>query len=85
MACNFKIPFSLPAEHVLAKARTAVEGQGGIFTGDQTSGEFEVSVMGSIRGSYAVIGNDLEINIESKPLFVSCGMIESFLKSKIGG
>lgn len=85
MACTFKIPFSGSAQHVLNRARTAVEGQSGIFTGNEASGNFEVSVMGSIKGSYALIGNELDIVIESKPLFVSCGMIESFLKNKIGG
>lgn len=84
MACTFKIPFSGAAEQVLNRARTAVEGQGGKFIGTEASGEFEVSVMGTIKGSYTVMGNELGIVIDSKPLFVSCGMIESFLKSKLG-
>ena len=84
MSCKFKIPFSGSTQQVLNKARTAVEGQGGIFSGDESSGNFEVSVMGTIKGSYTVLGNELDIMIDSKPLFVSCGMIEGFLKSKIG-
>jgi hypothetical protein len=83
MACRFKIPFTGATEQVLSKARTAVEGQGGRFTGDETSGDFEVSVMGSIRGTYTVMGNELDIVIDSKPMFVGCGMIENFLKSKL--
>lgn len=84
MSCKFKIPFTGSLEQSLNKARTAVEGQGGIFSGDESSGNFEVSVMGTIKGSYTVLGNELDIVIDSKPLFVSCGMIEGFLKSKIG-
>jgi len=84
MSCKFKIPFTGSLEQSLNKARTAVEGQGGTFSGDETSGSFEVSVMGTIKGSYTVLGNELDIVIDSKPLFVSCGMIEGFLKSKIG-
>ncbi len=84
MACKFKIPFSGSSEQILNRAKTAVEGQGGTFSGDETCGEFEVSVMGTIRGSYTVMGNELEIEITSKPMFVSCGMIEGFLKSKLG-
>lgn len=84
MACKFKIPFSGDAQTVLNRARTAVEGQGGTFSGDECSGNFEVSVMGSIRGSYVVMNNELEIDINSKPMFVGCGMIENFLKSKLG-
>jgi len=85
MACKFKIPFSGSLQQSLGKARSAVEGQGGSFTGDETSGNFEVSVMGTIKGSYTVMGNELDISIDSKPMFVSCGMIEGFLKSKLGG
>ncbi len=84
MACRFKIPFSGSAEQVLNRARTAVEGQGGTFSGSEASGEFQVSVMGTIKGTYIVMGNELDITIDSKPMFVSCGMIESFLKSKLG-
>jgi hypothetical protein len=84
MSCKFKIPFTGSLEQSLNKARTAVEGQGGTFSGDESSGNFEVSVMGTIKGSYTVLGNELDIVIDSKPLFVSCGMIEGFLKSKIG-
>ncbi len=84
MSCKFKIPFTGSTQQVLNRARTAVEGQGGTFSGDESSGNFEVSVMGTIKGSYTVLGNELDIVIDSKPLFVSCGMIEGFLKSKIG-
>lgn len=84
MGCRFKIPYSGSAQQVLNRARTAVEGQGGTFSGNETSGDFEVSVMGTIRGSYTVTGNELDITIDSKPIFVGCSMIESFLKSKLG-
>lgn len=85
MACSFKIPFSGSVQQVLNLAKDAVEGQGGNFSGDENSGSFQVSVMGTIKGSYSVMGNELEIDIDSKPMFVSCGMIEGFLKNKIGG
>ena len=84
MACRFKLPFSGSLQQSLEKARTAVKGQGGTFTGDETCGNFEVSVMGAIKGSYTVMGNELDIVIDSKPMFVGCGMIEGFLKSKLG-
>lgn len=85
MACNFSIPFSVPAQEILSKAKNAVESQGGIFNGDETSGSFSVTVFGNtIKGSYINSGNKLQITIDSKPMFVSCGMIESFLKNKIG-
>ena len=83
-ACNFTIPFSGSAEEILEKASTTVKSQGGIFTGDTSSGNFDISVFGNtIIGTYNVINNDLNIVIDSKPFMVPCSMIEVFLKSKI--
>jgi len=85
-ACNFIIPFAGPPNSVLAKAQTAIQSQGGTFTGDETGGNFYVSVMGNtIKGSYTVMGQDLDIVIESKPFLIPCSTIESFLKSKLVG
>ena len=83
-SCNFSIPFTGSAKEILNKAKTTVEGQGGSFTGDVQSGNFEVSVFGnSIAGSYQVVANNLNIVIDSKPFLVPCSAIEGFLKSKI--
>jgi len=83
MSCNFSIPVSGSPEAMLAKARKAVEGQGGQFNGDASSGSFSVKVMGAIEGSYTVAGNELLINISSKPMFIPCATIEGFLKSQL--
>ncbi len=69
---------------MLAKARSAVEKNGGTFNGDTTSGSFEVSVMGTIRGNYTVTGSQININVTDKPMLVGCGMIENFLKGQMG-
>ena len=83
-ACNFTIPFTGSAEDILEKASSAVKSQGGMFAGDTTSGNFDVSVFGNtIIGTYQVSNNNLNIIIESKPFLVPCSMIEGFLKSKI--
>ena len=81
MACNFSISFPGPAEKLLEKAKAAIEGQGGNFSGDLASGSFNVQVLGSISGSYNITGQVMNINISSKPLFISCNQIESFMKS----
>lgn len=84
MACDFSIPFSGDAESILAKARSAVQSQGGDFTGDTSSGDFNVSVFGNkIVGNYAVSGQTLNINITDKPFMVPCSAIESFLKGQL--
>jgi len=83
-ACSFNIPFSGNAENVLRKAKSAVESQGGSFTGDESSGNFDVSVFGNtIAGSYNVIAQSLDIVINSKPFLVPCSTIESFLTKQL--
>ena len=84
MACDFSIPFSGSADDVLAKARKAVEGQGGNFNGDTTRGDFQVSVFGNkIVGDYTVSGQTMQINITDKPFMVPCSAIEGFLKNQL--
>ena len=84
MACQFTIPFSGSASDILSKAKTAIQSQDGSLTGDESSGDFDVSVFGNtIKGSYSVAGNDLEIVIQSKPFLIPCSTIESFLKNKL--
>ncbi len=83
-ACNFTIPFSGEAESILRKAKSTVESQGGSFTGDVASGNFDVSVFGNtIAGSYNVAGQSLDIVIDSKPFLVPCSTIESFLTKQL--
>lgn len=85
-ACNFSIPFSGDPQQVLEKAKSTVQGQGGNFDGDTNNGNFSVSVFGnSIEGSYSVLGQSMDIVIDSKPFLLPCNAIEGFLKSQIGG
>ena len=84
MACSFSIPFSGTPEAVLNRARSAVQGQGGTFTGDASAGNFEVSALGNtVKGRYTVSGQNLNITIDDKPFFLPCGTIEGFLKSHL--
>lgn len=84
MACNFNLSFNESAESAVAKAKSAVESQNGIFNGDVNSGDFEVTVFGNeIKGNYRVSGQSLNIEITDKPFFVPCSMIETFLVKQI--
>ena len=84
MACNFSLNFPQPASVAVGKARAAVEAQGGIFTGDETAGSFELTIIGNtIKGTYSVTGQILELMITDKPFFVPCSTIESFLVKQI--
>jgi hypothetical protein len=84
--CNFIIPFAGFPNGVLLKAQTAIQNQGGTFNGDEAGGSFKLSIMGStIKGSYSVRGQDLDVVIESKPFLIPCSTIESFLRNKLMG
>lgn len=84
MSCIFTIPFSGEPAVILAKAQSAIEKQGGEFSGNDQAGSFFVSVLSNtVAGSYKVEGQELTLNITEKPFFVPCSTIESFLKSKL--
>ena len=83
-SCKFTIPFAGKSRDVLLKAKSAIQSQGGTFEGDESGGSFDLSVFGNtIKGSYFVMGQDLNIVIDSKPFIVPCSTIESFLKNKL--
>ena len=83
-ACNFTIPFTKSVTDILEKAKKTVESQGGNFTGDENTGNFDVSIFGNtVIGSYAVSGQELNIDVTDKPFLVPCNMIENFLKSQL--
>ena len=79
-ACNFSIPFSGSPSDISQKAQAAIKDQGGLFRGDDNSGMFELTVLGSdIRGSYTVTGQELHVTIDSKPFMIPCSTIRSYL------
>jgi len=79
-ACNFSIPFSGTPADIFHKARAAVHGQGGLFQGDDSSGAFELTVLGSlVTGSYNIAGQELHVTIDSKPFLIPCSTIQSYL------
>ncbi len=83
-SCNFSIPFSGDISGILSKVRSTIEGQNGMFNGNDTKGNFEVSVLSNtIVGNYSVSGNVIDISIIKKPFFLPCSTIEGFLKSKL--
>lgn len=82
--CNFSIGFTGAAADMVAKIQQQIQQQGGSFNGNDTAGSFNVKVLGStIAGSYTIAGSQISIAIDSKPFFVSCSQIESFLKSQM--
>lgn len=82
--CNIILPFTGSVSTAIAKAKAAIESQNGNFEGNDQSGNFEVSVFGNmIKGSYAVTGQTLNLDIMNKPFFIPCSTIKSLLLKEI--
>ncbi|GHV43410.1 hypothetical protein AGMMS49546_24920 [Spirochaetia bacterium] len=68
----------------IQKARTEIEKKKGVFTGNESGGEFRVSALGAkLSGKYAVGGN-ITVTIEEKPGFLGEKTIESQVKQTFG-
>lgn len=81
-ACNFSIPFSGSPSDILNRAQAAIHDQGGYFKGDDNSGDFQLTVLGSdITGRYYISGQELNVTIDSKPFMIPCSTIQRYLKS----
>ena len=77
--CSFSIPFKGSPEAIVEKARKEVQ-RYGVFQGDPTQGNFEITMLGSISGSYTIHGSEMQITIDNKPVFLTCNKIEQFMK-----
>jgi hypothetical protein len=83
-ACNFSIPFSGSPAEISQKAQAAIHDQGGHFEGDDSSGMFELTVLGStVKGSYNISGQELFVTIDSKPFMIPCSTIQSYLSKHL--
>lgn len=83
-ACTFSIPFSGSATDLLNRAQAAIHEQGGHFRSDETSGFFELTVLGSeIKGSFDISGQELNVTIDSKPFMIPCSTIQHYLGKQL--
>lgn len=77
MACQFSIPFTGDASQIILKAEAALTQAGGKFSSSGNNGTFEISLpVGKIQGEFVIEDSSMKITIQSKPIFVPCGMIE---------
>ncbi len=78
--CNFSIAFMQTPESLAIKARQAIQQAGGSFNGDGTAGTFSLSTpIGSVDGSYTIENSFLKVQIDHKPVFLSCTRIQAEL------
>ena len=85
MSCSFTITYTKPKEILVEKIVNAVLSAGGKFTGDIENGTFEGNTpIGSFKGSYAVLGDVISVDIDKKPFLLSCGRIENEINKYLG-
>jgi hypothetical protein len=82
MALRSCDPFDIPVHGdlptVLARMQALIVGEGGRFAGDAVAGRFSgSSPVGTIEGTYAVMGTVVRVTITSKPMLAPCGAIEA--------
>jgi hypothetical protein len=72
---RFPVPPSVDPAALLRKARAAGAAHGVRFDGEPTKGRFE----GAAAGTYEVVGSEVVIVVEKKPMIVPWGAIEKAL------
>jgi hypothetical protein len=82
--CAFDINITESADTFVANAKAQVEGAGGTFNGDTSSGSFNVPTppLGHVSGTYTINGATVSINIDHHGL-IPCGTIEDYVKSHL--
>lgn len=79
--CKFEIPFSGAAGELVEKAKKAILGAGGKADGDVTAGTFSIPTpLGEISGIYKINPPSVFFEITDKPMFLSCGLVESTIQ-----
>jgi hypothetical protein len=69
---------------VISKAKAAIESYNGTFNGDDTSGDFGITVYGNtVKGTYSIAGQVMNLIITHKPFFVPCSTIENLLLKEL--
>jgi len=83
---TFFIPFTGTAADVVEKIRDQVVAQSGTFSGDASSGKFDVGTpVGRIAGNYSITTpQQIDVNITKKPgLIPTCNQIEDYIVNHI--
>jgi hypothetical protein len=79
--CSFSLPFSGTPEALLQRARHEISNAGGAMNGNDTSGTFQAKTpLGSIQGTYEIVGQSIQLNITKKPFIISCKRIQRELE-----
>ena len=83
---SFKINVSIEqdVEILVNKIRDWVRKEGGTFSGDTDNGSIAIkTMMGTVKGNYAVNGNECILEITDKPFVATQGFIESKIREAL--
>jgi hypothetical protein len=82
MSKVIRVPVTHEPEALFVKAKAAAGENGIIFTGDAYAGTFDG--MG-LSGRYVLENQELALTVESKPMIMPWGLIESTVKKFFAG
>jgi hypothetical protein len=85
MSCQIEVPLTGDPTSLLSMARQAVESMGGTLSGTTENGTFELRAPVALKGTYRIDGQRLLLVVDEKPLWVTCGMIESRIRGVFTG
>lgn len=78
--CRFRFTFTGTGEALIEKFRSHFSRAGGTLSGSDIEGSFVLPTpVGEFKGSYAVSGQTIAIDVSDKPAFVPCGLVEARL------
>lgn len=84
MNCKFTIPYTMNIYELMELGIKEASDHEGHFNGNINSGDFNIAALGGrFVGYYSVNKNTINVTISSKPFFVPCFAIESFLRLHI--
>ena len=83
-SCSITINFTGEGIDFFQNIKSKIVNQGGTLTGDASSGNLRVPLLGSyISGLYTVASQQINIIIDHKPLFISCKQIKNYLENNL--
>lgn len=89
MAASFHINYPGTAGDFVINATKAIEGKGGIFSGNHEKGNFSIkTLIGTIKGTYEVLvqkdsASQVAITITQKPPLVPMSKIKSVIAENL--
>jgi hypothetical protein len=75
-----------PAAEILKQIRGFARQYGGDIQGDEKSGHVAIDfILGSIKGDYTIEGDQLHLNVTTKPFLISYETIKSTIRDHVIG